>query len=164
MLHRLTNLLRTVVLLGLGGLVFPVLASAEWISLYSPKQSTLASAEVAGQQAFNALGCGECHSNMAAPAYKSGFRVLPEAVMGDLGQRMEPAHSPLVRAFTDAWVADAILSVRPDTENYLPSGRYSGVYLLRVHQGVPGVEASMNQYELADDLLQVQASEYMLLF
>lgn len=129
----------------------------------------------AGREAFNAFGCGECHADLAEPSYQSGFRLIGNLVeasdapqvsaiaLNSLQDRLLPALSSSYDSFQKP--AEIVLG----GETFVASGRYSSLYLRKVHRSLPSNQRqkawrSLNEFNAASQERKEAAFDYMLMF
>ncbi|WP_156316966.1 hypothetical protein [Marinagarivorans algicola] len=163
-------------------LVFGRTAHAQWLTLYTPQQTPVAPPTAikpidynVGRDAFNAFGCGECHSDLAEQGYRSGFRMIESLegdaeregaqkaglAVSDLQTQLLPARSPSVSSAVKALVLGG--------QQFIPSTRYDSVFLRRAHRALPfeTQREALHSVELFDaaSAQQQEASlDYMLMF
>lgn len=131
-------------------------ASAEWLTLFEPKQTSVGADRSEGRDAFSAFGCVECHGGLSNQGYQSGFRVLGvEAEQETIQAKMSPPYSPV-----EAPLKKLLLGGR----EYWPSGENSAVFLRQVHRGVLGVQPSLTLLNEASKADQNAVLDYVLMF
>lgn len=131
-------------------------ASAEWLTLFEPKQTSVDAGESDGRDAFSAFGCVECHGGLSDQGYQSGFRVLGiEAEQETIQAKMSPPYSPVEMASKKLLLGG---------REYWPSGENSAVFLRQAHRGVPGVQPSLTLLNEASKAEQNSVLDYVLMF
>ena len=131
-------------------------ASAEWLTLFGPKQTSVEAVGSDGRDAFSAFGCVECHGGLSDQGYQSGFRVLgvdaePETIQA----KMSAPYSPVEMSSKKLLLGD---------REYWPSGENSAVFLRQLHRGVPGVQPSLTLLNEASKADQNAVLDYVLMF
>ncbi len=166
----------------LGASVFGRTAHAQWLTLYTPQQTPVASqASIApidynvGRDAFNAFGCGECHADLAEQGYRSGFQMIEKSesnleregaqqtalAVSALQSQLLPASSPSM--------SSALKTLVLGGQQFIPSTRYNSVFLRRAHRALPfNVQRealqSVELFDAANAQQQEASIDYMLMF
>jgi hypothetical protein len=113
----------------------------------------------AGQAAFNAFGCGECHQNLVQQGYLSGFRVLG---VDEFLDHRRPGVSAFSQDNSDHNNPTSVILL--GDREYLQSTQNSSVFLRYIHQNVPAAADSLYQLDAGSEQDRAAAVEYILMF
>lgn len=129
-----------------------------------------------GREAFNALGCGECHGDLADSSYQSGFRLLDELV--DTNDALQVSANTLhawqdrlfsARSLSPERSQQPLKEVVLGGETFVVSTLYSSLYLRKIHRSFSGsswqqAQKSVNAFDTSSQARKAATIDYMLMF